>query len=172
MSLDASSTSTGWAIFDKKGLSAYGVIKPTGEDWRERLVNQGYKLKEIIEKYHPTKIIMEDVPLKAGGGLKILVLLGAVQGFIYGIASSYEIPIKFITPTSWRSVIGFFDGTEDGKKRDAMKKKAVEYVNKEFGLNLKYVSPKSRFNEDDTAEAICIGYSQVKKRKFGKNVEY
>ena len=171
LSLDASSTSTGWAVFDNKGLSAYGVIKPQGEDWRDRLVHQGPKLKEIINKYHPTKIVMEDVPLKSSGGLKVLVLLGAVQGFIYGIASSYELPVKFVSPTTWRSSMGFYDGTEDGKKRDVMKKKAIEYANKEFGLNLKYVSPKSKQNQDDTAEAICIGYSQIKKRKFGKQKE-
>ena len=61
LGLDASSSSTGWAVFDNKGLAAYGIIKPNGEDWRDRLVHQGSKLKEIMEKYHPDKIVMEDV---------------------------------------------------------------------------------------------------------------
>ena len=79
LGLDASSASTGFSIFDNKGLAAYGIIKPEGNDWRERLVHQAPQLKEIIEKYHPTQIIMEDVPLNGKGGLKILVVLGAVQ---------------------------------------------------------------------------------------------
>lgn len=161
LGLDASSASTGFSIFDNKGLAAYGVIKPDGEDWRDRLVHQAPKLKEIIEKYHPTKIIMEDVPLNAKGGLKILVVLGAVQGMILGIASSYGIPIKFITPNEWRSKVGLFTGKRDETKREEMKKKSIELVNKEFGLNLKWISKSSKFNEDDISDSILIAYSQI-----------
>ena len=50
MGIDASTTSTGWAIFDDKELKAYGLIKPDGEDWRERIVNQAPQLVEIISK--------------------------------------------------------------------------------------------------------------------------
>ena len=60
LGLDASSASTGFSIFDNKGLAAYGIIKPDGNDWRERLVHQAPQLKEIIEKYNPTQIVMED----------------------------------------------------------------------------------------------------------------
>lgn len=161
LGLDASSASTGFSIFDNKGLAAYGIIKPDGEDWRDRLVHQAPKLKEIIEKYHPTKIVMEDVPLNGKGGLKILVVLGAVQGMILGIASSYGIPIKFITPNEWRSKVGLFTGKRDETKREEMKKKSVELVNKEFGLNLKWISKSSKFNEDDISDSILIAYSQI-----------
>ena len=41
-------------------------------------------------------------------------------------------------------------------------------VNKKFGLNLLWVAPKSKRNEDDVAEAILIAYSQVKQRFIGK----
>ena len=103
LGLDCSTTSTGWCIFDDKGLAAYGVIKPDGEDWRERLTKQAPKLRSIIEKYKPNKIVMEDVPLNSQGGLKILVVLGAVQGLVLGVASSLSVPIKFVTPNEWRS---------------------------------------------------------------------
>mgnify|MGYP002513462627 CR=1 FL=1 len=51
LGLDCSTTSTGWCVFDDKGLAAYGVIKPEGEDWRERLTKQAPKLRNIIESY-------------------------------------------------------------------------------------------------------------------------
>lgn len=159
LGLDCSTTSTGWSIFDNKGLAAYGVIKPDGEDWRDRLVHQAPKLKEIIEKYQPTKIIMEDVPLNGKGGLKILVVLGAVQGMILGIASSYGIPIKFITPNEWRSKVGLFDGKRESTKREEMKQKSIELANKEFGLDLKWFSKSSKFNQDDISDSILIAYS-------------
>lgn len=168
LGLDASSSSTGWSVFDNKGLAAYGIIKPEGEDWRERLVNQGDKLKEIIEKYRPNKIIMEDVPLKSGNS-KVLVILGAVQGFIYGIAASYNIPVEFILPSEWRSPLGLYDGTREGTKRKELKRKSIEKANELFGLNLVWVSPSSKFNQDDVSDAILLCYSYIKPRKFGKS---
>lgn len=162
MGIDASTTSTGWSIFKDKELVDYGCIKPLGDDWRERLIDEGPELKKIVEKYHPEIVYMEDVPLK-GKILKTLVILGAVQGFLYGVFSSLHVKIEFLLPSKWRSDIGLFDGTKDGTKRDIMKEKAIEKANKLFGLKLKYVSPKSLKNEDDTAEAILIAYSQIVK---------
>lgn len=167
MGLDGSTRSTGWSIFDGKELVAYGIIKPEGDDWREHIVNQAPKLIEILNKYQPEQIYMEDVPLKAQNP-KVLVQLGAVQGFFYGIAASFNIPIKFLIPNQWRSLIGLFDGTRDGTKRAEMKKKAVEKVNKLFRLNLIWKSPTSKFNEDDIADAVLIAYSQVKVKHIGK----
>lgn len=167
LSLDASTTSTGWAVFNKYGLAAYGVVQPEGEDWRDRLVHQSPKIKEIIEKYHPTKIVMEDVPLKSGNS-KVLVILGAVQGFIYGIAASYSIPVCFVQPSEWRSPLNLYDGTREGTKRKELKKKSIEKANELFGLNLVWVSPSSKKNMDDISDAILLGYSQIRPRRFGK----
>lgn len=161
LGLDCSTTSTGWCVFDDKGLAAYGVIKPEGEDWRERLTKQAPKLKNIIEKYKPNKIVMEDVPLNSQGGLKILVVLGAVQGLVLGVASSLNVPIKFVTPNEWRSKVRLFTGNRNDTKRDEMKRRSIEMANQEFGLNLKWFSKSSKKNEDDISDAILIAYSQI-----------
>ena len=167
MGIDASTTSTGWAIFDDKELKAYGLIKPNGEDWRERIVNQAPQLVEIISKYKPEKIYMEDVPLKSKYP-KVLVQLGAVQGFIYGVTASVHVPVVFLGPSEWRSPMGLFDGTREGTKRAEMKRKSVEKANELFGLNLVWKSPSSKFNDDDIADAILVAYSQVKVKHIGK----
>lgn len=161
LGLDCSTTSTGWSVFDHMGLAAYGIIKPDGDDWRSRLMMQAPQLKEIIEKYKPDKIIMEDVPLNSQGGLKILVVLGAVQGLVLGVASSLCVPIKFVTPNEWRSKVGLFTGDKEGTKREEMKRKSIEMANQEFGLNLKWFSKSSKKNEDDISDAILIAYSQI-----------
>lgn len=172
MGIDASSTCTGISIFINNKLIHYEAIKPNGDNWRDRLFHEGPELTRIIQKYKPQKIYMEDVPLKASGGLKTLVILGGVQGFIYGVAASNGVPIEFVSPTAWRSIAGLFDGTKEGKKRDVLKKKAVEMANQYFGLELKWISPSSKKNDDDIAEAILICASMLgllsKKRKFGK----
>lgn len=169
MGVDASTSSTGIAVFDGLDLVYHTTIKPKGEDWRDRLFHQGPDLKEIIEEYKPDIVYMEDVPLKTGGGLQTLVKLGGVQGFIYGIMASYQIPVQFLSPTTWRSKIAIFDGTQEGKKRDVLKEKAVIMANQLFGLELLWFGPKSKKSQDDEAEAILIAYSQIKPKKFGKS---
>ena len=172
MGIDASSTCTGWSIFKNNKLIDYGAISPKGTDWRDRLYHEGPELIKVFQKYNPQKIYMEDVPLKASGGLKTLVILGGVQGFIYGVATSNNIPIEFIEPNTWRSMGGIFDGTQEGKKRDHLKKRAIEIANEKFGLDLLWVSPKSTKNQDDIAESILICAVMLglvtKQKKFGK----
>ncbi len=165
--IDASTRSTGYSVFRDKELIDYGVIKPEGEDWRERMTNQGPKLIEILTKYHPDKIYMEDVPLKAQNP-KVLVQLGAVQGFFYGLAASFDIPIVFLIPSEWRSPMGLFDGTRAGTKRAEMKRKSVEKANELFGLSLVWKSPSSKYNDDDIADSVLLAYSQIKVRHIGR----
>lgn len=168
MGIDASTTSTGVAIFDGTDLIYHTTIKPKGDDWRERLFHQGPKLIEIIETYNPTIVFMEDVPLKASGGMKTLVILGGVQGYIAGIVAAHDIQIKFLTPTQWRSALGMYDGTKAGLKRETLKLKAIDMANKLFGLDLVWAGSASKKSQDDEAESILIAYSQIKPKKFGK----
>ena len=45
-----------------------------------------------------------------------------------------------------------------------MKKSSIEYANKTFEINLKWVSPSSKKNEDDIADAINVCWSQIKPK--------
>lgn len=163
MGIDASSTCTGVAIFEDDKLIYHGAIKPPkGLNWRDRITVEGKEIENIIKQYRPSCIYMEDVPLM-GKQMSTLVLLGAVQGYILSIAHHYNVPIHFLLPSQWRSDMGLFDGTKMGTKKDAMKEKTVLTANEKFGLNLRWVKPKSKLNEDDIAESILIAYSQIKK---------
>ena len=172
MGIDASSTCTGWSIFQDGKLIDYGAIKPKGENWRDRLFHQKPELNKVIEKYKPEKIYMEDVPLKASGGLKTLIVLGGVQESIYDVAATNNVPVEYILPTTWRSEGVLFDGTKEGKKREVLKQKAIEVANKKFNLELNWYSASSTRNDDDIAEAILIAAVELgivsKGRKFGK----
>lgn len=167
MGIDASTSKTGWSIFNGSELVTYGVIKPKGTDlWRDRIQQEWNLFCEIVEKYKPEKIFAEDVPLKDG---KItLVKLGAVQGLMLALSANFDIPITFFSPSDWREPMGLYDGTRAGTHREVLKEKAIKMANKKFGLDLKWVAPKSTKNDDDVAEAILIAYSQVKPKFFGK----
>lgn len=163
IALDASTSCTGYAVFDGDELVAHGKIKPHGDDWRDRIMDETMALAALIREYHPRVIIAEDLPLKPG--VNTLQKLGAVHGMILSLCAGFRIKPMFVLPTNWRHDIGLFDGTRAGMKRDVMKEKAVCMANGIFGLDLQWVSPTSTKNDDDVAEAILIGWSRIVKAK-------
>lgn len=176
LSIDGSTKSTGWALFEDKKLISSGRIKAKDDekDFRMRVKYMMKRLDEVIRAYHPDKVVMEDVPLKKGT-TKTSIMLGVLQGCILGLCATHDIFIDFIPVSTWRSDLGLFDGTVEGKTRDSMKKKSIEFANEKFGLCLKYVSPSSTKNEDDEADAICIGWSVIgdkqNKKTLGKKAK-
>lgn len=167
LGIDASTKSTGWAVFDNFRLVEYGCIKAKNKEWRNRLIEQKPTIDAIIKKYHPEIVSMEDVPLNANSA-KILVMLGAVQGFFYGIFSHYGIKVNFVNPSAWRSPLGLFNGKRDGTTREELKKKSIEKANSLFGTKLKWVSPNSTMNDDDISDAILVGYYEVWRLNDGQ----
>ena len=65
LSLDASTTSTGYAIFDNRSLISHGVIRPGGNDVKKRIKDIYKELYSIVDKYDISSIYIEDVPLSA-----------------------------------------------------------------------------------------------------------
>ena len=66
ISLDASTSCTGYAVFDGDNLIAHGKIKPHGDDWRDRIMDETMALADLFRQYKPNVIICEDVPKKPG----------------------------------------------------------------------------------------------------------
>lgn len=162
LSLDASTTSTGWAIFEGDKLTKYGVLKlPIAYDWVSRIKQEFVYLNEIITTTGIDLIVAESPPLK-DGGRDTLRKLGAIQGMIITLGATSEIENVFMTPTEWRSRLGgIFDGTKEGKTRTKLKEKAVAVANETFGLNLFWDLRHPTRNQDDIAEAILIGWSHL-----------
>lgn len=166
--IDASTSATGYGVFEDTKLIDYGIIKPKSKlDWQNRIAEEWIELCKLVEKYHPQKIYVENVPLKDG---KLTIQkLGAVQGMILALCAQYKIVPCFLLPSEWRGKLNLFGGTRQGTQRDILKQKAIQMVNKEFGLDLTWVAPKSKLNEDDCAEGILVAWSQIKPKKFNKN---
>ena len=99
MGIDASTTCIGWCIFNDDELLDYGKLKPTVEDleWRDRVYNFIPQLQQIIDKYKPQIVYVEDVPLMSKRGNKTLVQLGATQGSIIGLCGANNIKVEFIS---------------------------------------------------------------------------
>lgn len=172
ISIDASTTCIGWSIFDEDNLIDYGKLKPTIEDleWRDRVYDFIPQLQEIIDKYKPIRMYIEDVPLITKKGKKTLVQLGATQGSLIGLCGANNIEMNFISVSTWRKNIGLFDGTEEGKERDNMKVKSIQKANELFDLNLSLVFTKNgnyndKKSDDDISDSILIYCSTRDKYK-------
>ena len=157
--LDLSTSCSGWSIFENNQLITYGVIKPNGVDWRERIMDETMQLAHLLRTYRPDKIYVEDVPKKPG--MNTLLKLGAVHGMILSLCAGFKLEPIFLLPNEWRHKLDMYDGTMNGLKREVLKEKAVNMANSIFGLNLKWCGPNSKKSDDDVAEAILIAYSQI-----------
>ena len=156
---DLSTSCSGYGVFNDGVLIDYGVVKPCGDNWRERLIDETMLLAHIITTYHPDKIYVEDVPKKPGNNT--LMKLGAVQGMILALCAGFKITPEFLLPNEWRRKIGLYDGTREGLKREVLKEKAINMANDVFGLDLRWYGTTSKISQDDVAEAILIAYSQI-----------
>lgn len=167
LSLDMSTTSTGYAVFLGHKLQKYGVIKGDKSlDWKERVKIMAVEIKTLIDTYKPDKIVAEDIPLKKQGGMSILVKLGCLQGILLALCGD-NIELELLTVGRWRHKVGLFDGTNEGKERAMLKKHSIEMANVLFKLDLIWKSNNSSKNEDDISDAILIGHSTFIAEKEG-----
>jgi len=161
LSIDGSTTASGWSIIDKDTfeLIDYGVYEKDRKDepiLRNRVIYMIDGIKEVIEKFNPCEIVMEDVPPSVQNSMTVLAL-GILSGGVLGLAHSKNIPIKYISVATWHSALNFYDGTAKGKETDNMKQQSIKFANEKYGLNLIYKSASSKFNMDNQSDSICIG---------------
>lgn len=172
---DLSTTSSGIGIFDDEKLIHYECISPklnkktpfvgNTEDWEIRIYSMSKRLNEIFNEYDIEEAYCEDIPLK--DGKPTIKKLGAIRGAFLSICAIHNTKINPRQVSDWRQDAGFFDGTQKGMTRDEMKKKAIEEVNRLFGID----------ENDDISEGILIGYrsrypvpKQIKKTLSRKKI--
>ena len=151
LSLDLSTKSSGWAIFNDGLLIDYGCITSSSTDLLKRINIMTDGIKDILQK-HPdiNKVYAEEVRPENGlQNLKTHRALMWLQGVIALTLYNYnkKLEMELIYPSSWRSVIGIKTGR--GIKRTSLKEKDIQFVKENYNLDV----------NDDIADAICIGYS-------------
>ena len=171
--LDASTSCIGWSVFNNDKLVNHGMIKTESsmDSWRDRIQFFIPKLQELINKYHPSIFVVEDVPL-INKQMITLVQLGAVQGMLLSICAQNNIEIKFVHVNTWRKDIGISDGD---KNRDNKKIRSIEKANEIFNLELPCVFTKfGNYNAlksaDDEADAILVYASTLDKYRVKRGV--
>lgn len=158
---------TGYSLLDADGnLYDYGVIRTNSDTTRERIKEIYGAVENILVNHKINHIVFEDVPVTSHNNLKTGKDLCILQGSILALCFKYNIEYSLYAPSAWRSIVGTYDGTREGMKRDVQKQKAVDRVNELYGLDLIYNSSetKTRHTDDDKAEAICLALAYIKER--------
>ena len=145
ISLDQSITKTGISVFESNEcdddfkLIEYELFITKG-DTEQKIFKTAIKLQDLILKYNPTKVLLEDIQLQMN--VNTYKSLSQLQGVLFFLCYGMKIACEIINASVWRKGLEI-----KGKNRDEFKQKAKEYVFNKYGLTV----------EDDVAESICIG---------------
>ena len=147
LSLDVSTTGTGWAIYDGSTLLQSGVIKPKPKSFYERAKIMANELKTVqlraLRKYDkPFDDIVVEKNSVMGPNQQSMIKIGIVTGMILGRLVADE--IYFVNVSTWRKYWKF---SYKDRSKKSMKQQAIATVLNEFKKQVK----------DDEADAILIG---------------
>lgn len=153
LSLDLSTKSSGWALFEAGNLKDWGCIASSSTDLIKRIYIMRDGIKEILSKSKVDKIIVEEVRPEGGYGVgnqkthrALMWLQAAIAFMVYDFDKKIE--IEYIYPSSWRATCGIKNGR--GIVRSTLKEADIAFVKDKYGLDV----------NDDIADAICIGLAQ------------
>jgi Holliday junction resolvasome RuvABC endonuclease subunit len=152
LSLDVSSTASGYAIFGNgaNDLGPFGVIKPRGR-WEavERIKLIVDAVVTVLTTHHPASIVMEWNAGKAGhwtatGGRKVsgLAVLGQAQGAVWQAIRERGYAVETVTEDEW---------TKRVKKEER-----AESIASQFSEYRDYFA-EGRDSGFDAADAIGLG---------------
>lgn len=152
LTLDLSTKSSGYCFGQDEILQQHGCITAIQKDALKRIIKMRNEIAQLIKKYNPNKIIMEQVrPQFNSRTNKVLMWLQAAI-----VIASYEISSKiqcqFIGASEWRAAIKIKQGR--GIKRDQLKPQDIKYVEDKYNIKV----------NDDQADAICIFNAYWKKQ--------
>lgn len=158
LSLDLSTKSSGWAIFNDEELVDHGCYTSSSTDMIKRIHIMIDGIQFLLDNYLDiTTIVVEEVRPEGGYGVgnqkthKALMYLQAALEFLIHDNYNKRVTIEYIYPSSWRAAIGIKTGR--GIKRTSLKEQDIDFVKEHFGLTV----------NDDEADAICIGFAHNKK---------
>ena len=162
IAIDASTKSTGVAIFKDKQLTRRNNIQDNGKNVLKRIKTMTDCIEEIylnekeLNKGHQIQVIMEQIipdnldEAKWTHNQATFKALFYLQAAIVLMFDNYGLDVELIGASSWRKQCGIKQG---GATRDILKARDIEFVKEKFGLDV----------NDDVADAICIGWAKVNR---------
>ena len=122
LAIDPSTTKIGWAIFTDQGLRKYGTISPPKvktpikavrrKDWWSRTKVAEREISSLIERYRPTKVIIEQPQIfqskkgQAASNSSSIIKLCIAAGVYAGSAlGDPRIEVVFTPVNQWKGTV-------------------------------------------------------------------
>ncbi len=154
ISIDASTKSTGLAIYKHNKLVQYDCITASSADLFNRIQVMITKLQQyLIANPDLEYLILEQVRQQGFTNVKTYKALMYLQGCISMMVHQRfkHIQIDFMYPSEWRKVCGIKQGR--GIQRTKQKQNDIQWVKENFNQQV----------NDDIADAIGLGYAYIHK---------
>lgn len=154
LSLDTSSSCTGWAFFSNGKNKQYGLIdRAKIKDSHERLKQMVKDIYMLINYYSPDCIVIETPVVVRNPAAQRL--LTTIYGAVYGKCVFDDIDFADLRPSEWRKLI---DSGKKPRDRDGLKQWALDKANELFDVDCA---------TDDIADALLIGQAYINSFETG-----
>ena len=156
IAIDASTKSTGVAVFkDKELVAKYNFIN-NANGVLKRIKYMTDKIEEVYKEYKSEKvqIVMEQVipdnlnDAKWTRNQNTFKALFYLQAAIVLMFDHYNLEVELVGASTWRKWCGIKQG---GANRETLKFRDTEFVKQNYNLEV----------NDDIADAICIGHGKI-----------
>lgn len=163
IALDASTKSTGIAIFNDKELIHYDCFTASSSDLIKRIQKIISALNKLLQEHKDIeKLILEEVHpednIQSLQTHRALMWLQAAINFMLH-ENHPNVKVEYVYPSSWRAACGIHTGR--GIKRATLKSADIKFVKDEYNLDV----------NDDIADAIGIGHAFVNQLESEINWE-
>lgn len=150
LAIDASTKSSGVAIFQQGKLIHYQCITDNQYNSFDRITHMTQRLVSLCKKYTPTDIIMQDVlPQDVKHNQNVYKALIYLQASIVLAFHKIGYKINFYTASHWRKLCKIKTGP--GIKRERLKQASVNLVSQVYNIKV----------NDDISDAICLGMAYI-----------
>ena len=147
LSIDPSTTSTGWCIYENKPIK-YGCICPNKTlEYIDRVIYILKELNALKLKYKPEIIIIEQLAVTRNA--KVAQMLAGLQVAIEVMFRQEEYLVIEARPSEVRK------GKIFSKKRNEIKIECVEYIKNKYNISV----------SDDEADAILLA-------EYGNSIKF
>jgi Holliday junction resolvasome RuvABC endonuclease subunit len=134
--IDQSSKISGYSIFVNGKLKRFGTIDVSNNsagkketDHYVRMCNLHSQFSALFKKEKPDYVALEAVQMQ-GGNKHAFMLLSNVQGLLFAVLYSLEIPFVVVEASKWRAHAGISTGK--GVKRQQLKEQAMKLATDKY----------------------------------------
>jgi len=141
--LDQSTKRSAYSVYDDGKLIDYGTIfaDETEKNPYTRMKQMHDGLQKMFARYRPEHVAIEQIQYQSNK--HAYMILGNMQGVVFGILYSLDIPFTVVEASKWRSHVGI----KPTNKRAILKQEAIKMVSEVYHVEA----------SEDESESILIG---------------